>query len=211
LNEENVVEMKLTKHEFGSELTEEQAIRMAQGGDAAAFEHLYHLHSRKVYGLCLRMLKSSADAEDLTQQVFLTVFRKIGSFRGQSALSTWIHRVTVNAVFMHMRRKPAVDATSVDELSDADNPVAPTSASGDSPMLCDAERLHVRRAISRLPAGYKRLLLLHDWLGYKHCEIARMVGCSAGNSKSQVHKARRRMQELLDGKRWHTRAESVTR
>src|SRR5262245_20971158 len=86
-------------------LTAQEAIRRAQNGDAAAFEYLYRLHSRHVYSICLGMLKNRADAEDITQQVFLRVFRKIGTFRGDSGFSTWLHRVTVNAVLMHLRRK----------------------------------------------------------------------------------------------------------
>src|SRR5213080_4765405 len=87
------------------ELTEPEAIRRVQHGDAAAFEYLYKEHSKRVYSVCLRMLKNTPDAEDLTQQIFLRVFRKIGTFRGDSCFSTWLHRVAVNAVLMHLRRK----------------------------------------------------------------------------------------------------------
>src|SRR5262245_54380857 len=90
-------------------LTAAEAIQRAQNGDAAAFEYLYRSHSRHVYGVCVRMLRNSADAEDMTQHVFLQMFRKIGTFRGDSEFSTWLHRVTVNAVLMHLRRKKATE------------------------------------------------------------------------------------------------------
>ena len=99
---------KLTAKQTASDLTEAEAIKQAQAGDAAAFEFLYKAHCRRVYSLCLRMIKNPAEAEDLTQQAFLQLFRKIGTFRGESGFSTWLHRVTVNIVLMHIRRhKPA--------------------------------------------------------------------------------------------------------
>src|SRR4029077_20232760 len=94
----------ITKQNEGN-LTEAEAIARAQEGDAAAFEFLYKAHCRRVYSLCLRMIKNPAEAEDLTQQAFLQLFRKIGTFRGESGFSTWLHRVTVNVVLMHLRRK----------------------------------------------------------------------------------------------------------
>jgi len=95
-------------------LTEAEAIRKAKDGDAAAFEYLYNLHCRRVYGVCLRMVKNQAQAEDLTQQAFLQLFRKIGTFRGESGFSTWLHRVTVNIVLMYLRRKKPVEILAVD-------------------------------------------------------------------------------------------------
>src|SRR5467141_2526420 len=94
-----------TSRQFTKPVTEAEAIRLAQAGDAAAFEFLYHLHSRRVYALCLRMVNNPSDAEDLMQEAFLQLFRKIGTFRGESALSTWLHRMTVNVVLMQLRKK----------------------------------------------------------------------------------------------------------
>ena len=175
-----------------------EAIRRAQDGDANAFEYLYNSHCKRVYGICLRMLRNKSDAEDLTQQVFLRVFQKIRSFRGDSFFSTWLHRVTVNAVLMHLRRKRP------QELHLDDQNPAPTDSEGphesgpdDVSMPDTIERLNLSRAIRKLPAGYKRLLLLHDVMGYKHGEIAELVGCSVGCSKSQVHKARKRLRQFL--------------
>ena len=100
-------------------LTEVDAIRLAQGGDAGAFEFLYDLHSRRVYALCLRMVSNPSDAEDLMQEAFLQLFRKIGTFRGESAFSTWLHRMTVNVVLMRLRKK-ALPVASLEETTEPD-------------------------------------------------------------------------------------------
>jgi len=182
------------------ELTESEAIRKAQDGDAAAFEYLYKVHSKRVYGVCLRMLRNRSDAEDLTQQIFLRLFRKIGTFRGDSGFSTWLHRVAVNAVLMHLRRRRPTEfhsGSSNETHTDFDAPHE--FGESDTSMLGAIERLNLMRAIRKLPAGCKRLFLLHDVMGYRHGEIAELVGCSIGCSKSQVHKARKRLQQLLHG------------
>jgi len=178
--------------------TPQEAIQRAQNGDAAAFEYLYWSHSRHVYSVCLGILKNTADAEDMTQQVFLQLFRKIGTFRGDSGFSTWLHRVTVNTVLMHLRRKPTeVLVQSLDEPNpdrDAPRELGP----GDTSMLGAVDRLNLKRAIRRLPSGYKRSFLLHV-IGFTHREIARRLKCTVGCSKSQVYKARKRLQRLLLG------------
>src|SRR5262249_47320940 len=171
----------------------QELIRRAQNGDAAAFEHLYRLHSRRVYSVCLRILRNAADAEDVTQQVFLILFRKIGTFCGASRLSTWLHRVTVNAALMHLRRKRVGEARTENFESEA----LPVLASFDRSMEGTADRINLRRALQKLPAGCRRMFLLHVVLGYEHQEIARLESCSVGCSKSQVHKARKRLQGLL--------------
>lgn len=182
------------------EFTEAEAIRRAQNGDAAAFEYLYKSHNRRVYGLCLRMLKNASDAEDLTQQIFMLLFRKIGTFRSESGFSTWLHRVAVNAVLMHLRRRKTRDALahSLDPVGTGSE-VPREFGISDTSMLGAIERLNLLRAIRKLPAGYKRLFLLHDVMGYMHGEVAELVGCSIGCSKSQVHKARKRLRHLLQG------------
>jgi RNA polymerase sigma-70 factor (ECF subfamily) len=182
------------------ELTEPEAIRRAQRGDATAFEYLYHAHSKRVFNLCLRMLKNRTDAEDLTQQAFLQLFRKIATFRGESCFSTWLHRVTVNVVLMHLRRKqpPEIVVYGSDQGgTGGDNPREPDPA--DTSMLGVIDRLNLKRAIRQLPSGYKRLFLLHDVFGFKHREITRLLGCSTGCSKSQQHRARKRLRNLLRG------------
>ncbi len=179
--------------------TEAEAIRRAQAGDAAAFEHLYQLHSRRVYALCLRMLSNPADAEDLMQEAFLQLFRKISTFRGESAFSTWLHRMTVNVVLMRLRKK----SLPTDSLEEALDPEAENSGpkrdvgAPDLRLSGAIDRVNLDRSIEKLPPGYRTVFVLHDVQGYEHNEIANIMGCSVGNSKSQLHKARTRLRELL--------------
>lgn len=190
----------ISVEDANSQISELEIIRRAQDGDATAFESLYNQHRKQVFSICLRMLRSPSDAEDLTQQIFLQLFRKIGTFRGDAAFSTWLHRVAVNAVLMHLRRMRADDIHV-----DSSNPVSTTEeppqelAATDNSMFGAIERLNLKRAIRKLPEGCKRLFVLYDVLGYKHGEIAKLVGCSVGCSKSQVHKARKRLRQLLVG------------
>jgi len=181
------------------ELTEADAIRLAQKGDAVAFERLYRLHNRRVYSLCLRMVGNPSAAEDLAQEAFLQLFRKIQTFRGESAFSTWLHRLTVNVVLMRLRRKNVIE-TSLDELAEQDEDSgSPPREVGmpDLQLSGSVDRVNLERAVGQLPPGYRAVFLLHDVEGYEHNEIADMLGCSIGNSKSQLHKARTRLRELL--------------
>lgn len=181
-------------------LTEAAAIVQAKNGVAAAFEYLYKAHWRRVYSLCLRMIKNPAEAEDLTQQAFLQLFRKIATFRGDSDFSTWLHRVTVNIVLMHIRRRKPNDLpVGGMERCTADEESPSEHGSSDTSMYGAIERLNLMRAIRKLPRGYKQIFLMHDVIGYEHGEIAGLLGCSAGSSKSQLHKARKRLQCLLQG------------
>lgn len=182
-----------------AELTEVEAIRLAQNGDAVAFEFLYHRHSRRVYALCLRMTGNPIEAQDLTQDAFLQLFRKIKSFRGESSFSTWMHRLTVNVVLMRFRKKRHPEI-SLDETFNSDEEAAAAKLeirSPDGRIQGAIDRVLIERAIDRLPDGYKLMFVLHDIQGFGHEEIAEIVGCSIGNSKSQLHKARMRMRELL--------------
>ncbi len=181
-----------------SGLTEAEAIRLAQMGDKDAFEHLYRMHSRRVYGLCLRMTGNPVEAQDLTQDAFLQLFRKIHSFRGESSFSTWLHRLTVNIVLMRFRKKRYPEV-SLDDPSSSDHESGPNLEISvpDLRVRGTVDRLLIERAINGLPDGYKLMFVLHDIQGYGHDEIAQILGCSIGNSKSQLHKARMRMRELL--------------
>jgi RNA polymerase sigma-70 factor, ECF subfamily len=182
------------------ESNEREAITRAQRGDGAGFEYLYKKYSRRVYSVCLRMTRNSAEAEDLTQQTFLQVFRKIGTFRGESGFSTWLHRVTVNVVLMHLRRRKAAEIVFEDlDRPGSDGESRPERGARDTSMLRAIERLNLMRAIRKLPSVYKRFFLLYDVLGYEHNEIALRLGCSTGCSKSQLHKARKRLRRLLQG------------
>ena len=180
-------------------LTEADAIRLAQAGDANAFEFLYRLHGRRVYALCLRMLNNPSDAEDLMQEAFLQLFRKIGTFRGESAFSTWLHRMTVNVVLMRLRKK-VLPVSSLEETTDPDEETGgPRKDIGgpDLGLSGAVDRVNLQRCVEKLPPGYRTVFVLHDVQGYEHNEIADIMGCSVGNSKSQLHKARTRLRELL--------------
>ncbi len=176
-----------------------ETVLLAQRGDAAAFETIYQLHSRRVYALCLRMLGDPVEAEDLAQEAFLQLFRKIHTFRGESAFSSWLHRLTANVVLMSFRRKKAV-TTSLDEMTRVDEESEiPRYEIGTADLRLTGvfDRINLQTAIEQLPEGYKAMFILHDVHGYEHNEIAQIFGCSIGNSKSQVHKARKRLRELL--------------
>lgn len=179
---------------------EQEAIHLqqAQEGDPYAFEALYRIHKRRVYALCLRMLGSVPEAEDLTQEAFLLLHRKIRSFRGDSAFSTWLHRLTVNVVLMHLRRK-GLSLVPLGDASDAANGENVQRELGNrDPILSGSvDRITLERAIQSLPPGYRFVFLLHDVEGYEHNEIAKMLECSVGNSKSQLHKARLKLREIL--------------
>ena len=174
-------------------------IKRAQAGDADAFADLFHAHKARVYSLCLRMTNNSAEAEDLTQDAFLQVFRKLSTFRGESALSTWLYRIAVNTVLMHFRKKSPCQFsldTPCGNNGDA-KPLRREYGTRDNRLAGCIDRITLSRAIRELPEGYRKVFLLHEVEGYEHQEIAEFLGCSTGNSKSQLHKARLRMRELL--------------
>jgi RNA polymerase sigma-70 factor (ECF subfamily) len=174
------------------------AIERAKNGDAEAFETLYAMHKRRVYSLCLRMVSNMAEAEDLAQEAFLQLYRKIGTFRGDSAFSTWMHRLTVNVVLMHLRKK-GLPLVSLEETLDPTQGDGPRKDIGtrDLRLSGSLDRVGLERAVGELPPGYRLVFVLHDVEGYEHNEIAGMMGCSIGNSKSQLHKARLRLRDLL--------------
>jgi RNA polymerase sigma-70 factor, ECF subfamily len=172
-------------------------VARAKGGDQEAFATLFDLHKRNVYSLCLRMTRDTSEAEDLTQDAFIQVFRKLESFRGDSSFSTWLYRVAVNTVLMKLRRKQ-LKAVSLDEPVRTDpRPVQREVGRNDLNLLGSVDRITLQRAIQKLPEGCRRIFLLHELEGYEHRAIARMLRCSVGNSKSQLHKARLRIRELL--------------
>jgi len=178
-------------------ISEAEAIERAKQGDAGAFEFLYHLHKRRVYSLCLRMTANTAAAEDLTQEAFLQLFRKIGTFRGESAFSTWLHRMAVNVVLMQLRKKGLAVVPLDDTIETEEESTKKEPGGEDLRLAGSIDRLQLDQAVSELPPGYRTIFLLHDVEGYEHNEIAGMVGCSIGNSKSQLHKARMKLRELL--------------
>jgi len=181
------------------ELREAEAIQRARDGDRTVFEFLYRLHSRRVYAVCLRMVGNTAEAEDLTQEAFLLLLRTIHTFRGESAFSTWLHRLVVNLVLMRLRKK-SPPIVSIEAIPDPDDETGwPSIDIGAPDLLLEGslDRINLERCIERLPVGYRTIFVLHDIEGYEHHEIAEILGRSVGVSKSQLHKARRRLRELL--------------
>jgi RNA polymerase sigma-70 factor (ECF subfamily) len=177
----------------------EDDIRLAQEGNAAAFERLYHQYSRRVYATCLRIVQNEAEAEDLTQEAFLQLFRKIHTFRGEAKFSTWLHRLTLNLVLMRRRKKrhPELSLDSTLESGEEDSRLLMEFGGPDLRLSGMIDHVNLSRAIEQLPEGYKEMFILHDIEGYEHNEIAKILGCSVGNSKSQLYKARLRLRELL--------------
>lgn len=195
------------------ELSEQQAIYGAKQGDSDCFESLYNRHKRHVYTLCLRITRNATEAEDLTQEVFLQLFRKLATFRGESAFSTWLHRVAVNVALMHLRKKTLpialeLSASQPGELAEKE------FGTVDQTLAVSIDRIVLEHSVNRLPPGYRLIFLLHDVEGYEHKEIARIMRCSVGNSKSQLHKARLKLRSHLqmgNAKRsalraWHANA-----
>jgi len=177
---------------------EADTLARAQAGDHYAFASLYALHKRRIYSLCLRMVGNVAEAEDLTQEAFLQLHRKIATFRGDSAFSTWLHRLAINVVLMHLRKK-GLSLISLDEAMEPTPEEGPGRSFGapDLSLAGSIDRLALERAISDLPAGYRLIFVLHDIEGYEHNEIAAMLDCSIGNSKSQLHKARLKLRDAM--------------
>jgi RNA polymerase sigma-70 factor (ECF subfamily) len=159
-----------------------------------AFEELYRRHHRRVYSLCLRMTQNVSEAEDLAQEAFVQLFRKIGSFRGESAFTTWLHRLTVNQVLMHFRKRSVKLEQTTEE---GETPVQIVKGTENPNSMPVVDRIALDKAIAQLPPGYRTVFVLHDVEGHEHEEIARMLGCSVGTSKSQLHKARMKLRGLL--------------
>lgn len=175
-----------------------ELVRRAQLGDPEAFAAIYAAHKRRVYSLCVRMVHNREDAEDLMQEAFLQVFRKLHTFRGDSAFSTWLYRVTVNVVLMNLRRKPWRE-TPLEEMGrpEDEESVPPEFGAADERLNNSLDRIALERALDELPPGYRMVFSLHDVLGYEHQEAAEIMGCSAGNCKSQLHKARMKLRSVL--------------
>ncbi len=179
---------------FDAETPDFDLCRLATGGNIAAFELLYQKYHRRTYSLALRMTSSQTEAEDLTQEVFIQLFRKIGSFRGDSAFSTWLHRMTVNQVLMHFRRRSVKNERTSE---DGEMPEQTVRGTANPNKMQVVDRIALKNAIAQLPNGYRNVFVLHDVEGFEHEEVARMMGISVGTSKSQLHKARLKLRGLL--------------
>ncbi len=191
--------MTIARRMLVSGMSEAEAIDRAKQGDVQCFESLYGLHKRRVYSLCLRMIGNVEVAEDLTQEAFLLLFRKIVSFRGDSAFSTWLHRLAVNVVLMHVRKRKLPLVSLEEALKPNEEGSAQKDFGEEDHVLAGSvDRVILERAIENLPPGYRIVFVLHDVEGYEHREIAELLGCSVGNSKSQLHKARTSLRDVLN-------------
>src|SRR6201997_3476836 len=192
---------------MGTVPLDSEVIQRAQQGDSDAFAALFHAHKARIYSVCLRMTNNAAEAEDLTQDAFLQVFRKIATFRGDSAFSTWLHRIAVNTVLMHFRKKSLTQVSLDEPYSNSDGAkIRREYGTKDNHLAGCIDRVTLAHAIKDLPHGYRTIFLLHEVEGYEHQEIAEMLGCSVGNSKSQLHKAKLRIRELLGRSREQSEA-----
>jgi len=176
-------------------------VTRAQAGSHDAFSELYTMHKKRVFSICMRMVRDPSLAEDLTQETFLLLHRKLNMFRGESAFTTWLHRLAVNIVLMHLRKR-ALTVVSLDHLM-ANLPEERAGREFGTRDLTQAgtvDRLTIERAIANLSPGYRSIFILHDIQGFDHCEIASMLKCTCGNTKSQLYNARRVLRSALAAK-----------
>jgi RNA polymerase sigma-70 factor (ECF subfamily) len=172
----------------------DRRVQLAAQGDMKAFEEIYRSHHRRVFNQVLRMTRNVSEAEDLTQDVFLQLYRKLKTFRGESAFTTWLHRLTINVVLMHFRKTAVRPDQRSDELPEKVELVNRTAGSESTLIL---NRIYLEEALRQLSPGYRAVLILHDVEGYEHNQISQILGCAVGTSKSQLHKARLKLRRLL--------------
>jgi len=172
------------------EVADAELVQRTRSGDIGAFEELYRRHVGRIYGLCLRMAADAVLAEELTQEVFVRTWERLHSFRGESAFTSWLHRLAVNVVLGERRARSRRNARFVavedPEKHGASNPAV-------NPGAC----IDLEEAIARLPEGARTIFVLHDIEGYRHHEIAAMTGVATGTSKAQLHRARCLLREVL--------------
>src|SRR5262245_27227952 len=177
-------------------ITDYNLSRAAAAGDMRALGDLYERYRHRVYAVCIGMTRNAAEAEDLTHEVFVSLVKKIGSYRGESQFTTWLHRLTVNCVLMHFRR-PARREQVFSDVEDV-IPIAPRLSAALLPGPL-TDQIAFRSAVARLPKGCRTVFVLFDIAGFEHEEIAKLLGCTAGTSKSQLHRARLKLRKLLQG------------
>ena len=189
---------KLTVHPSsttsGAREAELQLVERCREGELGAFEELYRQHSGRLFSLAVRMLGNQSDAEDQLQEIFLSAHRKLQSFRGESALGTWLYRLAMNQLLDYVRSRAARTGQLTDGLDDAT-----LLADAGGHRLADRaiDRIDLERALAELPDGCRAAFILHDVEGLEHKEVSAVLGIAEGTSKSQVHKARLRLRGLL--------------
>ena len=179
--------------------SEKLQIKLATEGNNECFECLYQKYARRIFAICKRMVNDESIAQDLVQETFLCAFRRLNTFRGESLFSTWLHRIAVNAALMYIRRTkidPCAKSVEIQPL-DQEDFQREFFTVRDHHLMDTADRIRLERAVGMFPPGYRIMFILHDIEGYEHREIAAIVGCSAGNTKSQLHKARKRLRQIL--------------
>src|ERR1700747_3237849 len=194
------LECRMTMNLRTEPLSELELLHQHKLGDKEAFARLYETHKRRVYAICLRITREKAEAEDCAQEAFLQCFQKLPTFRGDSALSTWLYRLTVNVVLMRLRTshgKPVSLDTGGTQEDSAESTMLNACPVDDMQLTGAIDRIAIHRALRKLPPGYRTIFLLHELEGKAHSEIARELGCSVGNSKSQLHQARNRLRRYL--------------
>jgi RNA polymerase sigma-70 factor (ECF subfamily) len=183
------------------EVPEAELIASAVNGDPESFGELYRRHSRRIYYLCYRMVNDTDLADDLTQEAFVHAFRRLSTFRQESRFTTWMHRIAVNTVLMFIRKRNSSIRECPLDPSFGNEEDAPfegqTFGKSDDTLSMTTDRVALQRAIEDLPPGYRLMLILHDIHGYEHQEIAEIFGCTTGNTKSQLHKARLRLRSAI--------------
>ncbi|MDB4878826.1 MAG: polymerase sigma factor, sigma-70 family [Gemmatimonadetes bacterium] len=167
-------------------------VALAASGDRRAFERLYRLHVTRVFSLCARMVNDRARAEELTQDVFVRAWEKLHLFRGEAAFGTWLHRMTVNVV-LNARKSEGRQRGRFEDDDDGDG-IGSLTARHHAP----GDRMDLEQAIGRLPKGARRVFTLHDVEGYRHDEIAEMLGVTTGATKAQLHRARMLLRQALN-------------
>jgi RNA polymerase sigma-70 factor, ECF subfamily len=177
-----------------------QMVASAQRAEIEGLTWVYEHYRRRVYNLCYRMIRDCADAEDLTHDVFMQVFRRIETFRGESAFATWLHRLAVNIVLMEIRSRKSkrYQLTPLEIKNDEDDDTYEQFGFEDGRLRASLDRIVLENALLDLPPGYRVVFLLHDVHGYEHQEIAEILSCSVGNCKSQLHKARIKLRKLIE-------------
>lgn len=174
------------------------ASKQLSDNEQQTFHHLYQKHHRRVYSICLRMTGNVSEAEDLTQDVFVQLFRTIGSFRAESSFTTWLHRLTVNCVLMQFRKRKNQRKVFKDN---GELPAHIIAGIADAGQVRIVDRILLSEVVAKLPAGYRQAVILHDIEGLDHNEIAEKTGRSIGTSKSQLHKGRETLRRLIAGRR----------
>lgn len=200
-----------TSSQAHTRLRQLDAVSRAQAGDENAFSELYVQNKRHVFSVCLRMVRDFSLAEDLTQDTFLQVHRKLALFRGDSVFSTWLHRLAVNTVLMHLRKR-ALAVISLDHLMESipEERAGRSFGTRDLTQAGVIDRIAIESAIETMAPGYRHIFLLHDIHGFDHSEIALMLDCTCGNTKSQLHKARRALRGALTAEAVPANRDSVS-